>query len=275
MFNNMLNNKYLNGILITNLIGFVITAIVMAIIGTASSSCNVIESTNIFKDLFYLKRDIMMMLITPWSLITYSFLHAGFMHFIMNMIFFFFTSMMFCNIIEDDRKLLSFYLTSSIFAGILIVIFMNIFPMGLYGVGASAVIFALLTAIGIIKPNMEIRLYFFIPIKLKWIVLFFILIQILTLDGSAICHLCGILYGLIFGLYYRKGVYINSFMDKIVDFFAGFIKRKKKVVKQTHHRNGVKIEKPLSMDDILDKINDSGMKSLTKREIDYLKRNKS
>lgn len=77
-------------------------------------------------------------------------------------------------------------------------------------VGASGAIFGLLLAFGMLFPNSEIYLYFLLPIKAKWFVIFYGALELFygvtgTADGVAhFAHLGGMLFGLILILVWRK-----------------------------------------------------------------------
>ena len=111
--------------------------------------------------------------------------------------------------------------------------------------------------------------------------------SLLVLDGSAISHLSGALFGLLFAIYWKKGINLTSIAEKMIY---------KKTIKPEPHskysfdtcsdcdggsntatswktsKKTIKKEKPLEVDEVLDKISKSGMKSLTKKELDFLKR---
>ena len=90
----------------------------------------------------------------------------------------------------------------------------HIIPMAQYlncmtTVGASGAIFGLLLAFGMIFPNAMIYLYFFIPIKAKWFVIVYAIIELVSgiRGGDAIAHFAhigGMLFGLILILYWKK-----------------------------------------------------------------------
>jgi len=190
-----------------------------------------------------LKSDITSTLSTPWSLITYSFLHVSIFHLIGNMIALYFLGLIFCSIF-GMKKLLSFYLITSIFGG-LCTIFIYSFidkPM-IYGVGSSVVIYGLLVSTAMVKPNLKLD-FFITSIKLKWIAIGYILIEFLI--NTNIGHLSGALFGLLYSLYY-----IHHFQMI-----------KKSPIESIHK---------ISKDDILDKINKRGIKSLSKNELKILK----
>ena len=78
-------------------------------------------------------------------------------------------------------------------------------------VGASGAIFGLLMAFGMLFPNAEIYIYFALPIKAKWFVLFYGLIELFSgLRNSAgdntahFAHLGGMIFGFILIKYWQK-----------------------------------------------------------------------
>lgn len=77
--------------------------------------------------------------------------------------------------------------------------------------GASGAIFGCLAAFGFLFPNTYIYLYFFIPIKAKWFVIFYAAFELyMTVQKSAgdnvahIAHLGGALFGIILVYYWKK-----------------------------------------------------------------------
>lgn len=77
-------------------------------------------------------------------------------------------------------------------------------------IGASGAVFGILLAFGMIFPNMLIYVYFLIPIKAKYFVIIFGLIQLFYgISGAQsnvahFAHLGGMLFGLILILYWKK-----------------------------------------------------------------------
>ena len=91
----------------------------------------------------------------------------------------------------------------------------HIIPMGDYlnllkTVGASGAVYGILLAFGMMFPNSTLYIYFAIPIKAKWFVLIYGVIELFsglsgTADGVAhFAHLGGMLFGLILILYWKK-----------------------------------------------------------------------
>ena len=77
-------------------------------------------------------------------------------------------------------------------------------------VGASGAVYGILLAFGMCFPNVPIFLYFFFPIKAKWFVIIYGVIELFagiggTADGVAhFAHLGGMIFGLLLILYWRK-----------------------------------------------------------------------
>lgn len=77
-------------------------------------------------------------------------------------------------------------------------------------IGASGAVFGLLLAFGMMFPNSQIYLYFLLPIKAKWFVIFYGALELFygvtgTQEGVAhFAHLGGMLFGILLILYWRK-----------------------------------------------------------------------
>jgi membrane associated rhomboid family serine protease len=76
-------------------------------------------------------------------------------------------------------------------------------------VGASGAVYGILLAFGMMFPNSTLYIYFAIPIKAKWFVLIYGVIELFSgftsVDNVAhFAHLGGMLFGLILILYWKK-----------------------------------------------------------------------
>lgn len=83
-------------------------------------------------------------------------------------------------------------------------------------VGASGAIYGVLLAFGYLFPNQPIYLYFIMPIKAKWLIVgYFVLELVYGVSGSAdgvahFAHLGGMIFGFLLLWYWkRKGVFTN------------------------------------------------------------------
>lgn len=201
-----------------------------------------------------------------WQLITYMFLHGGFLHIFLNM----FILWMFGCEIERNwgfKEFMKYFFVCGLGGGLFHVI---IFPNSLTPViGASGAIYGILAAFAILFPDRPIMLFpFFITLKAKHWVLIFVGIALLfgisgKQDGTAhFVHLGGALVGFI---YLKFGWKINIlgeyFKKKKNERKLLLLAKKKKKLQQL--RNEV--------DSILDKINEVGYENLTEKEKKILK----
>jgi membrane associated rhomboid family serine protease len=132
-----------------------------------------------------------------WQLFTYMFLHGNFFHILFNL----FSLWMFGNELESywgSRRFLFYFFFCGIGAGIFTVLF-SPYPV----LGASGAIYGILLAFGWLFPNRPIYIYFLFPIRAKYMVVIFGLMELFSSAsaGSGIAHLTH-LGGLVFGFFY-------------------------------------------------------------------------
>ena len=220
-----------------------------------------------FINWFTIDADISEFILKPWSLLTYGFIHGGFSHIFWNMIVFYYFGNILLNIF-GEKLILNLFTSGIIVGGLTYLISYNIFPVfkGVNSVmiGASAGVMSVLFFLSAYNPNYRIRLIFF-DIKILYISLFlffFDIIQIpLNNSGGHIAHIGGAIWGYYYCLKYNKG---EDLINPILNFF-----KKEKKVKPTYNSKSSKFDQK-RIDQILDKISDSGYDSLTKTEKDYL-----
>ena len=150
-----------------------------------------------------------------WQLFTYQFLHGGLFHILFNMLA---VWMFGCDL---ERRwgsdfFLRYYFISVIGGGILNTLFVpnQLGP----SIGASAGVYGILLAYGLIYPNRIIYFYFLFPIKMKhfvWIIGAIALYSSITAGQSGIAHLAH-LGGMVFGYIYLRG--FNPW-DRVRDYF--------------------------------------------------------
>ena len=103
----------------------------------------------------------------PYQLFTYMFMHANFMHILFNMLMFAFAG----PIVEDfwgSRHFIMFYTLCGVGAGIFNILINVFFGVGDFSVmiGASGAVYGVVTAFGILFPDMRISMLF-LPISFK------------------------------------------------------------------------------------------------------------
>jgi len=229
-----------------------------------------------------------------WTPITYMFTHFGFWHLLGNMLWLYFMGQMFL-MVFDNKQLFGTYILGGLSGALLYVLCYNIFPVfsnvveSASCVGASAAVTAIVIAICVMRPNMEIRIFGIIPMTLKWLGILYVVFDVLQItgdnSGGHIAHLGGAIFGALFAWQYSNGKDLtkgfNNLMDKIVTLLPSANqsgkKRKMRVVyNDTNHSasnsdfNRTSAENQRRMDEILDKISQSGYQSLTKEEKEFL-----
>jgi membrane associated rhomboid family serine protease len=233
---------------------------------------------NWFVDWFSLDDDYTSLLQKPWSIITYGFLHADFIHILMNLIVLHFIGHLFIEYFTQ-KQLLNFYIIGTFFGGILFLFSQNYFPLfegkSSLLVGASAGISAIFIGAATYIPNYQLKLRFIGFVKLWHLAAFWVCLDIIGLigdnAGGHFAHLGGSLFGFL---------YVNQASNKKINLssmFLSFFKRKEKPLKTVHKSakrktNSVKNTDVTQkqIDTILDKISKSGYDTLTKTEKDFL-----
>lgn len=222
----------------------------------------------------------------PWSIVTYAFFHAGFFHILSNLIVFHFSSRLFMTFFTQ-KQLLSVYLQGAIFGALFFLISYFIFPrfsgMNAPMVGASAAVNAVLFAIAIYAPQMQIRLLLIGNVRLWHIALIFFILDLIRLSGTNagghIAHIGGVFLGYLFVNQLKNGKDITKWLTNTIEYFMNLGKPKstpfKKVYKTDQNGQGSNVstrksENQQKIDAILDKISQSGYDSLSKAEKEFL-----
>ena len=138
-----------------------------------------------------------------WQLVTYMFLHGSLWHILMNMLILW----MFGAELErtwGSREFAKFYFIAGIGAGIINVIFAALRPSMAFVpiIGASGAIYGLLVAYAMLFPERYVYVYFLIPVKVKYLVIFLVALEFFSTyqpDGVAhFAHLGGALVGFLY-----------------------------------------------------------------------------
>jgi hypothetical protein len=186
------------------------------------------------------------------------------------------------------KQLVSTYVLGGLAGAVLYIVFVNSFP-GLRGylggamLGASASIMAVVVSISVYVPNYTIYLFFLGPVRLKYIAIGFVIIDVLMIAsdnaGGNIAHLGGAVYGFWYVTRLRRGKETGLWVSAIIDKIASLFKRKPRLNvayrKSSRHVsddefNRRKVSQQKEIDRILDKIAKGGYESLTKSEKETL-----
>ena len=227
-----------------------------------------------------------------WQLVTYMFLHGGWLHVIFNLL----GLWMFAGDLEElwgGKAFLRYYLIAGIGAGISIAV-MNYMVASRYGlspmmpyapttIGASGAIFGLLLAYGLTWPNRQVLLYFVVPVKIKYLLVIFGLLEFFgTLSGTAgtggnvshVGHLGGLLSGFLYLMFVkRKGHERGYRPERREGVLADFLKRRRLKKKQQEIEQRIRAK--TIIDTLLEKIAREGMGALSseeRRSLDWARR---
>lgn len=235
--------------------------------------------------------DPLSLLYKPWTIFTYMFVHGGLGHIFWNMVILYW----FGRIVGDmigDKHILPIYVIGGLAGAVAYILsyYFLIGHLGTYMVGASAAIMALVIIAGRINPEKELRLLIIGSVKIKFVILAFILIDLIFIGkdsntGGHIAHIGGMVMGWI---YYNQIGQDNDFEPRINGLFAwiGGIfnsdtprKRKSplkvkfksdKIKTMSDHRSRPNDSLQNEVDKILEKIKSQGYDSLTDGEKETL-----
>lgn len=228
-------------------------------------------------------------IVQPWSIVTYAFLHNGFIHLLFNMIVLYFSGRIFLEFYSAQR-MINFYVLGAIFGALVFMLSFNLFPVfSQLGsstlIGASAAVMAILIGVATKVPNYGVRLFLFGNVKLWHIAVVFVVLDFIRIPfgnpGGHLAHLGGAFIGYYYTKQLDKGNDFGNFVASTMNYFESLFsasarsKRNMKTVhksanKKTATTNVSKTEKQKRVDQILDKISKSGYESLTKAEKDFL-----
>jgi membrane associated rhomboid family serine protease len=225
------------------------------------------------------------LILRPWTIITYMFVHKDVWHILFNMLWLYWFGTIFLEYL-DQRKLVAVYLLGGLSGAIVYILSFNVFPAftGLVAdsvaIGASASVMAIVIAIAAYVPDYTINLLLVGRVKIKYMALaIFILTSVMDFSinsGGKLAHIGGALFGYLYTINLRQGRDLGKRLNKIIDSLATIFKPRKKL-KVTHKKpateyeyNKIKTEEQKRINSILDKISKGGYDSLTKEEKETL-----
>jgi membrane associated rhomboid family serine protease len=188
-----------------------------------------------------------------WQLVTYSFVHAGPLHLVLNMLMLYWFGRE-MEAFLGRRSFLGLYLVGAFVAGLAHSLAYVRSPIPPGAVGASGAVFAILVLFACHFPNRYVYFMLLLPMKVKYLVLIFIAINLIyTGQGTGIAtlaHLGGAAYGY---LYYRYRYAIESVPSAMMGKLGS-------LAGSSHERDWRRLRK------LSEKASLGGLDSLTPRE---------
>lgn len=229
------------------------------------------------------------LLVRPWTIFTYMFVHAGLWHILGNMLFLYWFGKLIQEYLGSNR-VVALYVLGGLAGGVLYIIMYNLLPFFSDSVGsstlvgASAGVLAIVVGAAVFMPDYTFYMLLFGPVKIKYIALISVFLSFIGLRGAnaggEIAHLGGVAMGWLFITQLKKGNDLGTPILNFFTFIKSFFVRQPKI--KVTHRSGSKRasaskstksstsksskSEQEEIDAILDKISQSGYESLSKEE---------
>lgn len=216
-----------------------------------------------------------------WTPLTYMFLHQGIFHILFNMLWLYWLGQLFEEYL-GTKKIVGLYIAGGLAGALAYLVSFNLIPAFAHSevlplttvAGASASVMAIVVATATLVPDYTIFLMFLGPVKLKWVAIFYIVFDFLSIAGpnagGEIAHLGGALLGFIYVKQLQRG---NNWGDNIGKIFKASPKIKVVSNNASYQKSGKNTNSAPHQDEIdriLDKISQTGYDSLNKNEKETL-----
>lgn len=209
--------------------------------------------------------------------LTYQFFHDGIFHLLFNMLWLYWLGQIFLEYLKP-RQFHFVYLAGGLAGALFYSLAFHIFPafkdsiQNSVIIGSSAAVMAIVVATATLLPNFSIRMLFFGDVKLKYLAVAYVVLDLIgvgsTNAGGSFAHLGGAFLGFIYIKALAKG------NDWSAIFKKSTRPSKLKVNRNDNYKpnNGSKSDRvsQREIDAVLDKISKSGYDKLTKEEKEIL-----
>lgn len=286
-----------NQLVIVNVAVFVFAAVLNFILFLSNGG----KTSAIFESLikyFAMSSNGIFVITHPWILVTNMFLHLEFFHILWNMLIFIWFGRVTGDFLGNHR-IVFLYFCGGLMGSILFFLTANVLPYGANGtkmaLGASAGIMSIVVAAGTIAPDYSFRLLFIGDVKLKFIVLALLIIDLISITsnsntGGHFAHLGGAIFGFIFVRLLQEGHDLSIPFNRMAEYIQNLFsfnrasKRMNNPLKVIHRKTQTKpkntadretkggnsLDYQTQLDQILDKIKQKGYDSLSDGEKEFL-----
>ena len=230
-----------------------------------------------------------LLVLRPWTIVSYMFLHVKFWHVLFNMLWLYWFGRIFLEFLSS-RLLVFIYLLGGISGGLVYIIAFNVFPVfaGMvpvaFALGASASVMAIVTAVSFYVPEYTIQLFLIGRARILYLAIILFVFDFFMIPagnpGGHLAHLGGALFGFFYIQLYKTSK--KSIPGETLFSFFSLCKyfRKPKTSYSTPDHSGrpfsdeeynlQKKDNQKRVDEILEKISKGGYDSLTKAEKEFL-----
>ena len=267
----------------------IINVIVFLGLGVLTTTLRLFGSegmAKIFHDQVVLPGNLSDLLYRPWTVLTYAFGHADFLHILGNMLALYWFGLIIAEYL-GSKKLINIYVLGALAGSMSFLLLVTLTPYTAPGlIGASGAVFAVMVAAATLSPNYTFYLLFIGPVRIKYIAALWVVLSYIALGGlntgGNLAHLAGALLGYVYIIQLKKGTDLGSWIHDFTDYVSNLFQKKPKMrvshnkskskvtattAYRSHNKNaGENIPDQDEIDAILDKISASGYESLTKEE---------
>jgi membrane associated rhomboid family serine protease len=246
-----------------------------------------------------LPSNLRLLLIRPWSLFTHFFVNKGFFSTFFNLLNIYFFGRIIAEYL-NSRRVLNLYIYGGLAAAVVVLIAFNSIPyyqaykVNTYYAGTTGPAFALLIATVTLLPDYTVSLFLIGPMRLKYLVLIYPIFSVVSIvsdtskaDIMGQTHFWAMIGGAIIGYSYvtllRRGHDIGNPLNSVLDFIRSLFTEDTSTQapqrvpvssgNTTRRESFMSIlqtkDTPISeheIDQILDKISETGYESLNKDE---------
>lgn len=214
-----------------------------------------------------------------YTLLTYQFFHQNLLHLLFNMLWLYWLGRIFLDFL-NPRQFHFVYLGGGFLGAALFALAFNIFPVFSSAseatiIGASAAVMAIVIATATLVPDYSIRLLFFGNVKLKYLAVAYIVLDLIgtssTNAGGSFSHIGGAIMGFTYIKMLQNGTDWSNLFKKKSKLRVVRDRPSKKTdsVTRPPKRQGTVVDQR-EIDEILDKISRSGYDQLTREEKETL-----
>lgn len=170
----------------------------------------------------------------PWTILTHMFVHdINIWHILFNMLWLWWMGRIFVAFFRP-KQLGGLYFLGGLGGAALFLLACNTLPVfvGINQtiIGASAAVMAIAVGIATYAPNFEIGILFFGRVKIKWLAIIMVVIDLVSIYGQNaaghIAHLGGALTGVAWAIAMRKGHDLTAGPNRLLDWLVSLFKRR-------------------------------------------------
>jgi membrane associated rhomboid family serine protease len=216
-----------------------------------------------------------------YTILTYQFFHDGILHLLFNMLWLYWMGRIFLDFLKS-RQFHFVYLGGGFLGALLFASAFNIFPVfrsvsEATVIGSSAAVMAIVIATATLMPNYSIRLLLFGDVKLKFLAIAYIVLDLLGTTsanaGGSFAHIGGAIWGFAYIKMLQNGTDWSTIFKKKPKLRVvrnkGQQSRANDAANASARKHNRAVEQR-EIDEILDKISSSGYDKLTREEKETL-----